>query len=71
MPSASMAPGVQWLGVAVPLLLVAPMLRRSWQLNRAAGKRLKELEQLKKDWQARADRGEIPRTRAEAEGTTL
>jgi hypothetical protein len=60
----------QWLGVAIPVAIVAAMLRRAWILGSRDGKRQSQLEVLKQEWQQRVDRGEIPRTRAEAEGRT-
>jgi len=60
----------QWLGVVLPIVIIAWLLRRAWRNGRQDGARMRELNQLKAEWQARADRGEIPRTRAEAEGTT-
>jgi membrane protein implicated in regulation of membrane protease activity len=58
----------QWLGVAVPVAIVAAMLRRAWRRGRRDGQRRRELDALKANWEQRVARGEIPRTRAEAEG---
>ncbi len=60
----------QWAGVALPLVIVAAMLTRAWKLGRRNGERMRQLGQLKQEWQGRLERGEIPRTRAEAGGTT-
>ena len=60
----------QWLGVALPLVIVAMMLTRAWKLGRRNGERMRELGRLEQEWQERLERGEIPRTRAEAGGTT-
>lgn len=59
-----------WAGFVLPLVALAFLLRRAWRNGRRNGARMRELNRLKQEWQARADRGEIPRTRAEAEGTT-
>jgi hypothetical protein len=60
----------QWLGVAVPPVLVIFMCVNAVRVNRLDGADLRELRQLKQQWQDRLDRGEIPRTRAEAGETT-
>ena len=60
----------QWLGVALPVVIVIWMLVRAWNRGSHDGERLKELERLNTEWQERVGRGEVPRTRAEAEGRT-
>ena len=60
----------QWFGGALPIVIVAAMLRRAWILGSRDGVRLRELEALKEEWQGKLDRGEVPRTRADAEGRT-
>ena len=57
-------------GAALPLVIVAMMLTRAWKLGRRNGERMRELGRLEQEWQERLERGEIPRTRAEAGGTT-
>jgi hypothetical protein len=46
------------------------MLIRAWQLGSRDSARLRELDRLQQEWQGRLDRGEIPRPRAGAQGTT-
>jgi cytochrome b len=60
----------QWLGVALPAVIVIRMLIRAWQLGSRDSARLRELDRLQQEWQGRLDRGEIPRPRAGAQGTT-
>jgi hypothetical protein len=60
----------QWLGVAIPLAIVVWLLLRGWRNGRKDGARMRELDRLKAEWRTHADRSQIPRTRAEAEGTT-
>jgi hypothetical protein len=59
-----------WAGLVLPLVVLVFLLRRAWRNGRRDGARMRELDQLKREWQARAERGEIPRTRAQAEGIT-
>lgn len=51
----------QWLGVALPAVIVIRMLIRAWQLGSRDSARLRELDRLQQEWQGRLDRGEIPR----------
>jgi len=57
-------------GLVLPLMVLAFLVRRAWRNGRRNGARMRELNQLKREWQARAERGEIPQTCADAEGIT-
>jgi hypothetical protein len=43
----------QWLGVAIPVAIVAAVLRRAWILGSQDGVRLRELAALKEEWQGK------------------